>query len=81
MGRRTTIEVPRGVLRATCRTARFSVTLILSPRNIAAAASGSGTSWQAAAIATAMIPFLIAATVFSYYGLQRRKWQQGESND
>jgi multiple sugar transport system permease protein len=32
---------------------------------------------QGAAIATAMIPFLIAATLFSYYGLQRRKWQQG----
>jgi multiple sugar transport system permease protein len=31
---------------------------------------------QGAAIATAMIPFLIAATLFSYYGLQRRKWQQ-----
>ena len=30
-----------------------------------------------AAISTAMIPFLIAATVFSYYGLQRRKWQGG----
>jgi multiple sugar transport system permease protein len=36
---------------------------------------------QGAAIATAMIPFLIAATVFSYYGLQRRKWQQGAVDD
>jgi multiple sugar transport system permease protein len=36
---------------------------------------------QGAAIATAMIPFLIAATVFSYYGLQRRKWQQGAADD
>jgi len=36
---------------------------------------------QGAAISTAMIPFLIAATVFSYYGLQRRKWQQGETDD
>jgi multiple sugar transport system permease protein len=36
---------------------------------------------QGAAISTAMIPFLIAATVFSYYGLQRRKWQQGEADD
>ncbi len=36
---------------------------------------------QGAAIATAMIPFLIAATVFSYYGLQRRKWQQGGADD
>jgi multiple sugar transport system permease protein len=36
---------------------------------------------QGAAISTAMIPFLVAATVFSYYGLQRRKWQQGASDD
>jgi multiple sugar transport system permease protein len=36
---------------------------------------------QGAAIATAMIPFLIAATLFSYYGLQRRKWQHGGSDD
>jgi multiple sugar transport system permease protein len=36
---------------------------------------------QGAAIATAMIPFLIAATVFSYYGLQRRKWQHGGADD
>jgi multiple sugar transport system permease protein len=36
---------------------------------------------QGAAIATAMIPFLIAATLFSYYGLQRRKWQQGGTDD
>jgi multiple sugar transport system permease protein len=30
-----------------------------------------------AAIAVAMIPFLLAAILFSYFGLQRRKWQQG----
>ena len=36
---------------------------------------------QGAAISTAMIPFLVAATLFSYYGLQRRKWQQGGSDD
>jgi multiple sugar transport system permease protein len=36
---------------------------------------------QGAAIATAMIPFLIAATLFSYYGLQRRQWQQGGGDD
>jgi len=28
-----------------------------------------------------MIPFLVMATLFSYYGLSRRKWQQGEDND
>src|SRR5689334_17968048 len=36
---------------------------------------------EGAAIATAMIPFLIFATLFSYYGLQRRKWQQGGRDD
>ena len=36
---------------------------------------------EGAAIAVAMIPFLIAATLFSYYGLQRRKWQQGSADD
>ncbi len=36
---------------------------------------------EGSAIATAMIPFLIAAIMFSFYGLQRRKWQQGEDND
>jgi len=36
---------------------------------------------EGAAIATAMIPFLVVATLFSYYGLQRRKWQQGSADD
>ena len=36
---------------------------------------------EGAAIAVAMIPFLIVATLFSYFGLARRKWQQGEAND
>lgn len=36
---------------------------------------------EGAAISSAMIPFLIAAILFSFYGLQRRKWQQGENND
>jgi multiple sugar transport system permease protein len=36
---------------------------------------------EGAAIAVAMIPFLIAATLLSYFGLGRRKWQQGEAND
>jgi multiple sugar transport system permease protein len=40
-----------------------------------------GALGEGAAIATAMIPFLIAATVFSYYGLQRRKWQQGSADE
>lgn len=36
---------------------------------------------EGAAIAVAMIPFLVAATLISYFGLARRKWQQGEDND
>ncbi|MBN9441711.1 MAG: sugar ABC transporter permease [Bosea sp.] len=36
---------------------------------------------EGAAIAVAMIPFLVMATLFSYFGLARRKWQQGEDND
>ncbi|MDN5927865.1 MAG: sugar ABC transporter permease [Hyphomicrobiales bacterium] len=32
---------------------------------------------EGAAIAVAMIPFLLAAILFSYYGMQRRRWQQG----
>ncbi len=36
---------------------------------------------EGAAIATAMVPFLLAAIMISWFGLQRRKWQQGESND
>ena len=36
---------------------------------------------EGAAIAVAMIPFLVAATLLSYFGLARRKWQQGEDND
>src|SRR5216117_1272874 len=41
----------------------------------------SGYLGEGAAISTAMIPFLLAAIMVSWFGLQRRKWQQGESND
>jgi multiple sugar transport system permease protein len=36
---------------------------------------------EGAAISTAMIPFLLFAILVSWFGLQRRKWQQGENND
>ena len=36
-----------------------------------------GNLGEGAAIATAMVPFLLAAILFSYFGLQRRAWQQG----
>jgi multiple sugar transport system permease protein len=41
----------------------------------------SGYLGEGAAISTAMIPFLLAAILISWFGLQRRKWQQGEAND
>ena len=40
-----------------------------------------GNLGEGAAISTAMIPFLLAAILFSWFGLQRRKWQQGETDD
>jgi multiple sugar transport system permease protein len=36
---------------------------------------------EGAAIAVAMIPFLVGATVFSYFALANRKWQQGGRDD
>jgi multiple sugar transport system permease protein len=36
---------------------------------------------EGSAIAVAMIPFLVFATVFSYFALARRKWQQGGQDD
>ena len=36
---------------------------------------------EGSAIAVSMIPFLVFATLFSYFALARRKWQQGETND
>jgi multiple sugar transport system permease protein len=41
----------------------------------------SGYLGEGAAISTAMIPFLLAAILISWFGLQRRKWQHGEAND
>ena len=39
-----------------------------------------GNLGEGAAIATAMVPFLIAIILLSYFGLQRRAWQQGGSD-
>jgi len=36
-----------------------------------------GALGEGAALATLMVPFLVAAILFSYFGLQRRAWQQG----
>ena len=40
----------------------------------------AGQLGEGAAISSAMIPFLLAAILFSYFGLQRRRWQQGGSD-
>jgi multiple sugar transport system permease protein len=40
-----------------------------------------GSLGEGAAIATLMIPFLLSAILFSYFGLQRRRWQQGGRDD
>ena len=39
-----------------------------------------GALGEGAAIAAAMVPFLLAAMLLSYFGLQRRGWQQGASD-
>lgn len=36
---------------------------------------------EGAAVAVAMIPFLLACIMISWFGLQRRKWQHGSDND
>jgi multiple sugar transport system permease protein len=36
---------------------------------------------EGAAIAVAMVPFLVFATLFSYFALANRKWQQGGRDD
>ncbi|HEY2189925.1 MAG TPA: sugar ABC transporter permease, partial [Caldimonas sp.] len=36
-----------------------------------------GALGEGAAIAITMVPFLLACILFSYFGLQRRAWQQG----
>jgi multiple sugar transport system permease protein len=41
----------------------------------------AGQLGEGAAISSAMIPFLLGAIMVSWFGLQRRKWQQGENND
>ena len=40
-------------------------------------AISGGALGEGAAISIAMVPFLLAAILFSFFGLQRRAWQQG----
>jgi len=41
----------------------------------------AGNLGEGSAIATAMVPFLLVAIMVSWFGLQRRKWQQGGRDD
>jgi len=54
----------------------LNATHLMATLSFQRAISGGGLG-EGAALATAMIPFLLAAILFSYFGLQRRTWQQG----
>ena len=56
----------------------LNATHLMATLSFQRAISG-GSLGEGAAIATAMVPFLLAAILFSYFGLQRRAWQQGGS--
>jgi multiple sugar transport system permease protein len=57
----------------------LNATHLMATLSFQRAISG-GALGEGAALATAMVPFLVAAILFSYFGLQRRKWQQGGSD-
>jgi multiple sugar transport system permease protein len=57
----------------------LNATHLMATLSFQRAISG-GSLGEGAAIATAMVPFLIAAIMVSYFGLQRRAWQQGGSD-
>lgn len=54
----------------------LNATHLMATLSFQRAISG-GALGEGAAIATAMVPFLLAAILFSFFGLQRRGWQQG----
>jgi multiple sugar transport system permease protein len=54
----------------------LNATHLMATLSFQRAISG-GSLGEGAALATLMIPFLLAALLFSYFGLQRRAWQQG----
>jgi multiple sugar transport system permease protein len=54
----------------------LNATHLMATLSFQRAISG-GAMGEGAAIAIAMVPFLLAAILFSYFGLQRRTWQQG----
>ena len=56
----------------------LNATHLMATLSFQRAISG-GALGEGAAIAIAMVPFLLAAILFSYFGLQRRAWQQAGS--
>jgi multiple sugar transport system permease protein len=54
----------------------LNATHLMATLSFQRAISG-GSLGEGAAIATAMVPFLLAVILLSYFGLQRRAWQQG----
>jgi multiple sugar transport system permease protein len=54
----------------------LNATHLMATLSFQRAISG-GAMGEGAALATAMVPFLLGAILFSYFGLQRRAWQQG----
>ncbi|MFP5405043.1 MAG: carbohydrate ABC transporter permease [Gammaproteobacteria bacterium] len=57
----------------------LNATHLMATLSFQRAISG-GALGEGSALAIAMVPFLLAAILFSYFGLQRRAWQQGGSN-
>jgi multiple sugar transport system permease protein len=57
----------------------LNATHLMATLSFQRAISG-GSLGEGAAIATAMVPFLLAAIMVSYFGLQRRAWQQGSTD-
>ena len=57
----------------------LNATHLMATLSFQRAISG-GALGEGAAIAIAMVPFLLAAILFSYFGLQRRAWQHGGSD-
>ena len=57
----------------------LNATHLMATLSFQRAISG-GNLGEGAAIATAMVPFLLATILISYYGLQRRAWQQGSGD-
>ena len=54
----------------------LNATHLMATLSFQRAISG-GALGEGAAISIAMVPFLLAAILFSFFGLQRRRWQQG----